>query len=138
MNRKGTNLMSVWWFVVLIAVTFFISASVVMIRAKEVDVRTLEAQILNSKIYDCLQEKEKLDNLISDDFGSLNEECGLKLDNEFYVYIKVNEKELKFGNPDAEVACQLDVKNRKKLPQCYLRDGDIEILTAVFKVEQNV
>jgi len=61
MNKLGSeNLLSIWWFLVLVIVAGGIALGVFMFYSADVDVREVEAGIMANKIYDCLNDNGHL------------------------------------------------------------------------------
>ena len=92
-NKKaGEKLLSIWWLFIIAMVGTGIVFGVSMFYSAEIDVRKMEAEILNDKISDCLFEQGVLiDNLLENDFD-IFQECKLNkkvIDSDFYFNISI-------------------------------------------------
>ncbi|MAG79007.1 hypothetical protein CMI40_01380 [Candidatus Pacearchaeota archaeon] len=157
-KRGGEKLFSIWWFFVLAIVGGAISIGVLMYYSADIDVREIEADILNKKIVDCIVDKGFLIEEIYKDNFDIYEKCKLNKDliegNNFYFKIQIfNElkeiistinQPILGGNPSFERDCKFTEKVKaehylkciaKKENILYyknnkLKKGVIEIITA--------
>ncbi|MFH1307452.1 MAG: hypothetical protein ABIH72_01215 [archaeon] len=155
-DKRAEDITIIWWFIMFVLVAFFLVAGVFIVRSKEIDSRGLEAQILSLKIYDCLVDNGKLtgklDRLASQDLVLLRKECGIIIDSEYYIKIISPSGEIIYGDEGGGVYCELQQESKRKkfagiqigeshekLPQCFrYKLNDIEIISGVYKTEQNV
>jgi hypothetical protein len=144
MNKKGTDkLLSVYWFVILIAVAGGISAMVFNFYSYPYDVRDIESKLLSTKITDCISQGGVLNKNLFDESGKfrtdLNEKilgiCSLNFnseqtfnnENQFYFNVDFYDLEntatsilnINLGNSDWKSNCEFSDKEYKNLVQCY-------------------
>ena len=80
LNKKADEkLLSIYLFIIYIIVLIGIISGVLLFYGSPLDVRELEADILNSKIIDCLTEQGNLKTGVLDDKFNLAESCNLYL-----------------------------------------------------------
>ena len=100
MNRKGSKILSVYWFAILAIVAVGIVAMVIVFYGKPYDVREMEGSILINKIADCLSDSEwKLKSVNSLD------ECHLDFGEKNEFYVEVEELGVKQGNFNLKENC---------------------------------
>jgi len=151
-KRGGEKLLSVWWFFVLVIVGVGIVVAVMIFYSAHEDTRNLEAELLYSKIVNCVVENGFLINGISNPDFDLLKRCNLNekvFDDEelFYINIgifdeqgnKLRENILE-GNKDFFKECEFQEKDEKgsvikakHYSKCFRRsfnvlyeDGDIK------------
>ena len=165
-SKKGMEVMSVYWFLMLAIIAGGIFAMVYIFYGTPLDVRELEARILSNKIADCVSYGGRINpNIISEGNFSMEnnffEECHLNFGSEewedeqyateIYFY-KLEDTEnsvfsIKEGNNQFVPFCALETAD-KNLVECleksfYSLDElnyqyIIKILTVVRKSEKNV
>jgi hypothetical protein len=141
MNKKGTDkLLSIYWFVILIAVAGGISAMVFNFYSYPYDVRDIESKLLSTKISDCISNGGVLNKELFDDSGkfrtdlndkifemcklNFNSESDFNNENQFYFNIDFYNLEnsvlnINYGNGDWKSYCEISNKEYKNLVQCY-------------------
>lgn len=91
MDKRGTQIISLWWFSVLAFVTVVVVIATVMFYGKPVDVREIEADVLSDRIARCIYNQELLN--VSEIRGlKLYQDCGLReksfgLESNFYFNV---------------------------------------------------
>ncbi len=142
MNNKGNEqVISVYWFAILIIVAVGISAMVFTFYNHPYDVRELEANILMNKVADCISEHGVISKEIINDQGEfqkdfdMQEVCSFNFKSpdfsgdshgQYYVLITFNDSNGKFlfdkeGGDNylrADCLAKLDLKDEKALPGC--------------------
>jgi len=155
MNKKGDKLLSFWWLFVLMIVGGGVVIGVGLFYSAEVDVRDVEAEILNDKILDCIIEEGFLVEGFSNDFD-IFEKCKISSkvfsENGFYFKILFEGEEtfeIKKGT-SFETECEAVEDNEVKakyFPECVKRirsvvyldkKGELEVLTASNQVGRKV
>ena len=136
-NKKGAEkYLSIWWFFVLTVIGIGIVIGVAVYFFADVDVRAFEAESLATKIADCLIQNGKINQeIFSNSSFDIFKACGLskeiisggsyflkieifdygdcKVENEKIVCLNTktipsyNNKAIIFGDPRAEVQCEL-------------------------------
>jgi hypothetical protein len=159
-KKGGEKYFSIWWILMMIIVGVSVVGAVSLFYSAGVDVRPLEAEILNDKILNCLNQGGFLSEKVFENNFQVFEECSLNK-NLFgegsYFYLEVSfldKEEKKIRNPivegtgsmkgDCGVLSDKDSKIiAEEYPRCVLktepilyysggevRRGIIEILTA--------
>ncbi len=136
-NKKGQKLISIWWLIMLAIVGVGITAGVLIYSSANVDVREVEAEILNEKISDCIFENGFLIEEFLEEGFDFFEKCKLNEDvfgegSAFYFSVKVyNElgeliKEAREGDASFERDCEIQkVVRAKNYPKCVKKDEGI-------------
>lgn len=165
MNKKGVDIIAVYWFSILIIVAVGISAMVFMYYRHPYDVRELEANILVNKVADCISEHGKFNEKFTDSEGNFVEnfdilkECRLIFDaggssGEYYTEIDINgignqkKKSYYAGNNALKPQCDFEGEGKEKLSVCsngnlYVinekgESFSVDILAIVKKTNENV
>lgn len=134
MNKKaGSKYLSIWWFFVLIVVAVGIVGGVIGFYGNPLDVNTVEAKILNDKLFDCILDKGIMRTEILND--KILENCNIKISEDYWVYVYVkgeNVFEKGFGRASFQEECDMGNKYLKSryYPDCFERKlilGDYEI-----------
>lgn len=86
MSKKASELMTFWWFLVLAIIGFAVIIGVLIFASNKIDARTIEADILASKIIDCMSGK-----------GYLTD-ASLKANFDIYSSCSLNQKTIESGN----------------------------------------
>lgn len=160
-NRRGEKVISVYWFAILFIVAAAVVYMVFIFYGQPYDVREIEADMLTSRISDCLSEGGYLikENLVTDNFL---QNCNLNFNTEDsygwgeqeQYYFKAEVKnfadgvlifDVAKGNPNLKDFCG---KEDSSFPACvetevYSVDKEgnqyeIKILSVVRKTEKNV
>jgi len=142
MNKRGTDkLLSVYWFVILIAVAGGVSAMVFNFYSYPYDVRSVEAKVLSDKLANCISPGGMLNSEFFDESGEFNQEvknnilkiCELDFSPEstfdnaeqFYFEINIsniksgNNLEINYGNSEWKSDCEIsENKTYKNLVKC--------------------
>jgi len=149
-DKTGEKMLSFVWIFLWVIVGGAIVISVGMVYSEEVDVRSAEAESLNSNILDCIIE----DGFLVENFGEhfdIFQECKISekvfSENSFYfrIYFDGEEKMIEKGI-FSKTDCELSLDNKietKYYPKCvkvsrnvvYVKEGEIkkgvvEVLTA--------
>jgi len=145
MNKKGADkLLSVYWFVILIATAGGISAMVFNFYSYPYDVREVESKILSDKISDCVSQGGILNSEIIDANGkfidgisenimkicnlNFNPESSFSGEEQFYFEINfysasnkdVSIMKIEHGNSAWKSDCEIsETKDYKNLAKCY-------------------
>ena len=98
-NKKGSKILSVYWFVILAIVAGGIITIVLIFYGKPYDVRNIEAEIIVNKIVDCLSDEGKLRTEINN--KNILQECSFVLNGDFYFEVL----EIKQGNFNLKGSC---------------------------------
>lgn len=144
MNKRGEKLFSIWWFIIVAIVGLGIVTGVTYFYSSNFDVRSLEADVLSSKVIKCVAKPVGINPLIIEkekDFN-LYTECGISqsvLENGKY-FVKIEVKDFfdgssvgeakKFGNSAFEKECEIKNKiTASNYPECspksvYVIDKD--------------
>ena len=165
MNKKAYELLSIYWFLILIIIAGAVVFGVLLFYSSTFDARLFEAEILTSKIGDCIVRGGVVNaDFVKGDFDILKnckinfEDSAQEFEGERQYYLQVRildfdtSRELKkyeIGRLDFYQKC-LDQKEKteKNFPQCFEKfvygideDGNkflIKILAGVGKTEKNV
>lgn len=142
-NKKGDNVLSIWWFGILVFVGGGIVFGALLFYGAYVDVRLVESEILNNKISNCLVSDNVFDQeILNKDF--LNE-CNLNQElfqqgSKYFIKVDFDNQyqTLKFGNNALEIDCGIKKKILKanEFPDCTtnklnvmdLNGNDVEII----------
>ena len=54
MNKRGTKLFAFWWFIAVVSVCIVFVSLAVMYLAKPIDVRGVQSEIVQARVYGCL------------------------------------------------------------------------------------
>ena len=135
-NKKADErYLSPWMFAIWALVGIFIVAGVLMFYNAQGDVRELEADILNIRIFDCISKDFSYSEVSAEEFD-IYDKCGLNqavLDESGNFYFKIiikDESGQVLGNPikaganfETECGFQLE-ENRKEqgFPQCVFKE----------------
>ncbi len=163
-NKKGDKIISVYWFAVLLIVAGAIVYMVFSFYGKPYDVRKIEADILMTKVSECVSEagylKEGvLDRTFSEKFSlfcglnfQVEDAYGWKGQEQYFIELefldfdsKTKISSLEYGNKELKDFCRLKSRN---FPVCFERsfysldkEGkkyQINIISIVKKTEKNV
>jgi len=141
MNKRGVEqVISVYWFAILIIVAVGVSAMVFTFYSHPYDVREVEANILMNKIADCISEMGTINPLLIDSQGVIKKDldltkiCGLnfevvgyeKVHEQYYVFVKFSDlqgnelENMSAGNNNLRPLClgQEEEKDEARLPKC--------------------
>ena len=142
MNKKGTEqVISVYWFAILIIVAVGISAMVFTFYNHPYDVRELEANILMNKVADCISEHGVIKKEIINETGHFQKDFDMQKichfnfsapdfsgdsHGQYYVLITFNDSNENFlfdkeGRDNylrADCLAKLELKDEKALPGC--------------------
>lgn len=94
--------LSPWMFLVWAIIGLFIIGGVIIFYSAQGDVRTSEANILTSRVLDCIGEKFNYTELTNENFD-IYEKCSFDkeiLENSGFFYINITAKEIKTGNSE--------------------------------------
>jgi len=124
-NKKaGERILSIYLFIIYIIVTIGIVSGVLLVYGSALDVREVEAGILNDKVIDCLVEQGVLKENVFEENFDLLDFCNLDFsENEYGVGIKLLDfdsleelkEEMVFGRDDYLQYCEL---KGDKIPKC--------------------
>jgi hypothetical protein len=118
LNKKGDEqLLSIWMFLIWIIVAGAIVTGVWMFFSVSTDVRDYQANLLVSRVVDCVGENGIFNSdFLKEDFDFF-EECRIDdkwfKENNFLIKIEIFDEDLKelkkiiYGNPDFETQCEL-------------------------------
>lgn len=145
MKQKKANLLSIWWFFVLTIIAIGIFIGVYMFYGHKIDIRYLEADILSTRVMNCLVSN----GVLNADFENQNFDIltSCSLDNKVFgvgsdYLVKVSLygaggliKEVTAGNSGLEGDCKitLGVKKAEQYPRCSEKS-----ITAVNSTGQTV
>jgi len=145
MNKKGSKIISVYWFVILVIIAGGIVAMVNVFYSSPYDVRVVESEILSMKIADCIVQGGKMNSLLISPKGVFKEEfrdtflkkCKLNFDvaqdfevPQYYAQVEFFHGTratsptfiLSGGNNNWVKDCELDENDEKKLVKCSNRE----------------
>lgn len=137
-NKKGVEVLSFFWFAVLVGVGTGISVGVLFFYSADVDVRKTEANYLYFKISDCLVQNGLLLDEVLDENFNIFEKCSLDSytfsGENFYFYIQFfNESDLKLRNSltsesgkirkECEIVLNDEKIEAKYYPKCFDNKG---------------
>ncbi len=142
MDKKAdTKYLSLWWFLIIAIIGLGIVGGVIIFYSKDVNVKSLEADILAKRVVDCLNKGGKLINDFGDEGFNLFKECKLNqqlIDESgmFYLEIttlfKVDEQEakkpIKFGKPDLKKQCEISEAGVSFTKSSYVSGCSEEVL----------
>ncbi|MBI2629391.1 hypothetical protein HYW74_04885 [Candidatus Pacearchaeota archaeon] len=133
LEYKNGNILSVWWFAILVIVGSGVVLSTALFYSSYVDVKAIESEILANRIYDCIN-SYNFNNIHSLDDFDIFKECRINKDlfaegSNYFIrfFIKDKEtgeiiigKEHKFGNYALEKDCDIQKKvlANKHFPYC--------------------
>ena len=152
--KKG-NILSVWWFAILVIVGAGVVLSTALFYSSYVDVKAIESEILANRVYNCINSYNMNDVNSLDDFD-IFKECKINKDlftegSNYFIRFLIKDKETgeiiigkeyKFGNYALEKDCEIqkNVLVNQHFPYCTnkiieatTKDGKIiliDILTA--------
>ena len=134
LKKAELNLLSIWWFAILVVIAVGIVSSTLIFYSNKADVRLSEADILATKIIDCVSS----DAFINERFLSKNfdvfKECSINqsiVNNSGNYYLKISLKkndnliqESKYGNSAFEIDCKIGASmiEAKNYPRCLQRE----------------
>ena len=132
-NKKaGERILSIYLFIIYIVVAIGIVSGVLLVYGSKLDIREIEAEVLNDKVIDCLTEQGNLEQEVFEQDFDLLSFCGFDFkDNsgkyqgeeqygvsielfDFDSLIELKEK-IVFGREDFLEFCGLE---GKKIPKC--------------------
>lgn len=127
--KASSELLSIWWFFVLAIIAVGVVSGVTIFYGEKIDVRAMEAEILTTRIGDCIIQNGELKfslfekNVDIFKFCSLNQEM---LNNSGLYYIHIvgtkgkEEVSLVYGNSGFEKDCPIAaaMKAAKNYPLC--------------------
>lgn len=129
---KKSNLLSIWWFLVLVIVAIGITIGVYIFYGHRLDVRFMEADILSNRIIGCISSNGLIDHDF--EYGSFNifEKCSLnekvlRSNNDYFIRISLSQmdsgklvKEEKIGAASLEADCKVAAatESAQKYPRC--------------------
>ena len=131
-DKKGEQLLSIWWFAVLVIVAGGIVFGVLIFYSSHVDIRALESKVLVDRITNCIDNKAlENEEFLKGKEGNFDVLGNCKINKElfgkgsnYFIKISTSDKELyKFGNPSFEEQCQIKegALRAKHFPECYER-----------------
>ncbi|SRR6056297_3025042 len=144
-SKKGDKLISVYWFAILVIVAGGIVMMVNSFYSSPYDVREIEAEILATKVADCIYPGGEMNKMLTSPTGTFRESfkddfmdiCSLNFDVEgefqrpdYYVevgfYLDGNLDRKKFeiieGNLNWKEDCNLDGGKQEKLVKCVEKE----------------
>ena len=141
MDKKGEKLFSIWWFIIIIIIGLGIVAGVSLFYSSNLDIRSLEADALSSKVVKCISSSDGINPTILESNFDIFSECSLSqsvFDNgKFFIKISVSDFFTgesvighSFGNNAFEKNCDIKSKiTAVKYPECssksvYVIDKD--------------
>mgnify|MGYP001560940766 CR=1 len=142
MNNKkaGERIMAFWWFLVFALIGTFIIVGVIIFYSETIDMRGIEAGILNGRIADCVIKNGNIDEFVNEKNFDFYSKCLISdKEQDFYGKVSVYEFDSCKKNNELECTkllfekgfgqdfsgyCELQkVKgNQRKLPQCAEKD----------------
>ncbi|MBS3073008.1 hypothetical protein J4477_04200 [Candidatus Pacearchaeota archaeon] len=151
-DKRGEKLFSIWWFIIIIIVGLGIITGVNLFYSFNLDVRSLESDILANKVIKCVADSGGINvDILNEDFD-LYSKCEISQsvleNNKYFVKISVMDFfsgnvliEHKYGNNVFERDCEIKSKLiAQNYPECsektvYVIDSDgnkylINVLTA--------
>ena len=130
--KKG-NILSVWWFAILIIVGTGVVLSTALFYSSYVDVKAIESEILANRIYDCIN-NHNFNDVNSFDNFDIFKECIINKDlfaegSNYFIRFIIKDRqtgeiiigrEYKFGNYALEKDCEIQKKvlTNKHFPYC--------------------
>jgi hypothetical protein len=125
--------LSIWWFFVLVVIGVGITVSVLLFYGGEINIKSLEADLLSNKLIDCLLEEGYISWVKSED---IYKECGLNRElienGKFFILLDLDGDEKKFGNNALEESCRIRKSVfAKNYPGCV--EKDLKILDSGVK-----
>ena len=157
LNKKGNELISIWWFFVLGVIGVGVVVGVLIFYSSNIDVRDTEVESLYDKVSSCVVDEQGflIEGLLEEEFD-VYEKCKLNKNvfdelGDFYFEIRVfdgssNEMRDKIiaGNPAHEDSCRLVLGTNaetENYPSCVEREkfakydlGTGEIKNVVIKI----
>ena len=138
MNRRGEEILSVYWFLILVIVAGGIVLMVSTFYGKPYDVQTFEAQIMINKVVDCLSDEN---GILREDVNSENfiEECSFDFGDNGEFYLEIENLGIAEGNFNLKEFCELNEESVVCVDRnIYFLDADereniIKILSAISK-----
>jgi hypothetical protein len=156
-KRGGEKLLSVWWFFILLIVGGGIVVGVIIHFGAEVNIKGLEAEILNDKVMDCIGEGSFLiEEVFQKDFDILKE-CGLSSEvfeqgSVFYINLTISkggkvENSFVRGDGSLERDCPISISNEVRagnFPGCmrvfrvFSGGEEVRLLTASMNLGEKI
>ena len=134
MDKKGEKLFSIWWFIIIIIIGLGIVAGVSLFYSSNLDIRSLEADALSSKVVKCISSSDGINPTILESNFDIFSECSLSQSvfkisvSDFFTGESVIGHS--FGNNAFEKNCDIKSKiTAVKYPECssksvYVIDKD--------------
>ena len=121
MNKRGDEILSIWWFFILAVIGVGIVLGVLRFYSIYADVREVDADILGNRIYDCIVSQGQLRN----DFRDFNifSECKLNkevLDSsgDYFINVSIYDPNDKLARPEItagvlsfQITCDVNAKS---------------------------
>jgi len=128
-NKRGEQLLSIWWFAVLVIVAGGIVFGVLIFYSSHVDLRALESKVLADRIANCIENKALESEEFFDGGFDVLGDCEINKElfgkgSNYFIKISISDEELyNFGNPSFEEQCQIKqgALRAKHFPECYER-----------------
>jgi hypothetical protein len=134
-RQADSKLLSIWWFAVLVIILVGIVGGTLMFYSSKIDMRSLEGEILSSRVIDCIAEG----GYVSDDYLKNNfdvfKTCGLSegiinRSGDYYLNISVYDSNLNlivdndYGNRAFVQECNIGAVmiEAKNYPKCTQKE----------------
>ena len=121
-NKRGDEIFSIWNIIILVLIGVILMVGVWVYLSSKTDIRSLEAEILSTKISKCLMNKGYLDINSLDNSRKLLDNCEINSEmimNSGYFYINLT---LLQNLEDKNITKNLDMGNRDLVMQCTLKE----------------
>ncbi len=138
-NKKaGGKYLSIWWFFVVVIVAVGIIIGTLMFFGKDIDMRMVEADVLNARIIGCLVSQGEINQEFVNEQFDIFEECSLNKGilnarGDYFIKIYLNDVEKAFYGANFEKSCNIQsLVKAEFFPRCidnefYVDNGDEQI-----------
>ncbi|MBM3247598.1 hypothetical protein FJZ17_03625 [Candidatus Pacearchaeota archaeon] len=131
-ENKSGELLSMWWFFVLIIIGVGIIAGTLMFASEKIDVRTIQADVISNKIIDCVVDFGVISDILSSDFN-LFDSCYIDkgiFDSSGNYFLRINltsglgevKNELTYGNRAFVEDCKISLIQADNYPRCVKKE----------------
>lgn len=132
-SNKRANLLTIWWFLVIVIITLGIVAGTYMFYSYKIDTRMFEANLLADKIFGCIVQNGYIDTSVLSKDSDIFSKCNLneKIINEsgdYYIFLNISDssnilKNLELGNMAFRDDCKVlgAVQEAENFPRCYTK-----------------
>jgi hypothetical protein len=131
LKTKKADLISIWWFFVLVVIGIGIVVGVLMFYSEKVNVRYQESQILSQRVIDCLSNSGEINQEAFNNNLNLLDFCGFKKElfnnpSDYLLRVEITDKnnnllnKFLYGNNGFVDNCKIaSVSKANDFPSCF-------------------